>query len=620
MKPITPKTPQAMSAVLFKKGTILCYVLLLLLFNISPFSSIIGQHTALNFDGHNDYVNATIDELSTGNPAHTIETWMYIDALPANRSWPLNLGQFNTGSHHWLLQANGDFVIGVFGAASAQIKTTIPVGTWTHIAAAFDGTNLKAYVNGELIGTVTGNFNLWNQTLHLGRPWSNENYFDGTLDEVRIWNTAITQEQIQLYKDNTLAGYEEYVAGLIANYAFSEGEAGEDNSSLTTVSDNSGKENIGTLNNFAKTGNSSNWVAGLSLCRVNGAYCDDQNPDTSWDTADGNCNCMGSCDFEGQPCDDGDDQTIYDYYYDDCGCYGDRGCIVGDLSSGNGGQFIIYDQLCCSVNNDGINGEVHITLQGIENEYIYPELGVAYCNGTSKAIVKRGTKRFRGESTAQSRNNNGSTNDRLLYRQTWTIKGSGPCSDEIFAVLEVYVYAQNNLAHLMLNQNTILSDTLAANTITALGTIPNSEEVTFLATTSIILKPGFTVEKNASFAAKIAPNVNCSNVASLAAEKIPTIQKIKIENKVLTSSPSLMVYPNPFSTFTTIDYQLTKPTKVTLSLLSLTGQVIKKLETLTPKHKGNYSLTLDNTTLTKGIYLISLQTDTQQLIHKVVLQ
>lgn len=591
------------------------YLTLLLYFSLVPLSKINGQVVALNLDGTNDYVGSVVNELSTGNPVHTIEALIYIDALPANRSWPLNFGQFSTGSHHWLLESDGDFVVGVF--AGAQIITNLPIQQWVHVAAVYDGINLTVYINGSLRGSTPASFNFWNQNFHLGHPWANpgENYFDGSIDQVRIWNVTRTAAQIDYYQNRDLTASE---SGLIAYYNFNEGTPDGNNQGLTTISDGSGEGNTGTVHNLAGTGTSSNWVN--SLCPVPGTECNDGDPNTSGDSYDGNCNCIGYCDLIGMSCDDGDDQTINSFYTSDdgisCECIGFRGCIVGNLSGGIGGQFTILDQLCCSVSADGLSGEVHVTLEGLE--HIYPQLGFAQCNGTSNAVVVRGTRNFRRTSIAQSRNNN--TNDRLLYEQTWFIKGSGPCAGETYATLEVHVYLPNNSENLVLTENTILSDTLAANTITASGTIPNSEEVIFLGGTSITLTPGFTVEKNASFIATIASDVDCSNIASFTEKVTPVTQRIKVENKALTKSSSLTVYPNPFSTFTTIDYQLTKPTTVTLSIISLTGQIIKRLEMHTSKYSGHHSLTLDNTNLAKGIYLVKLQTDTERLVQKVIVQ
>ena len=72
--------------------------------------------------------------------------------------------------------------------------------TWYHIAGTYDGANIRYYVNGCLIITLPATGNLINQNLAtaIGNQSSCqcEQYY-GSIDEVRIWNVARTQAQIQ---------------------------------------------------------------------------------------------------------------------------------------------------------------------------------------------------------------------------------------------------------------------------------------------------------------------------------------------------------------------------------------------------------------------------------------
>ncbi len=173
--------------------------------------------TALRFDGVDDSVVVpTVAGLAPGNTPHTIEAWVRAAALPSLRSWPLVLGNATNGAHHWLIGSNGTMQIGVYGATPQQVNPTLPVGVWTHLAAAFDGTTLRVYQNGSLVGSVAASFNLQGLPLTLG--WVGlENGFVGALDEVRIWNTARTQTQIQATLHRALNGDE---SGLVGYWRF----------------------------------------------------------------------------------------------------------------------------------------------------------------------------------------------------------------------------------------------------------------------------------------------------------------------------------------------------------------------------------------------------------------
>jgi hypothetical protein len=74
----------------------------------------------------------------------------------------------------------------------------LPLNTWTFLAATYDGATMKIYVNGTLAGSMaqTGAVTEVNAPLHIGGDWSGE-MFTGLIDEVRVYNGALTQSQIQ---------------------------------------------------------------------------------------------------------------------------------------------------------------------------------------------------------------------------------------------------------------------------------------------------------------------------------------------------------------------------------------------------------------------------------------
>jgi hypothetical protein len=83
--------------------------------------------------------------------------------------------------------------------------------------------------------------------------------FSGALDDIRIWNIALNQSEIQSSLNNELNGTE---TGLVAYYPFNQGIAGGDNTAISTVTDKTANAINGTLTNFSKNGLSSNFVSG----------------------------------------------------------------------------------------------------------------------------------------------------------------------------------------------------------------------------------------------------------------------------------------------------------------------------------------------------------------------
>jgi glucose/arabinose dehydrogenase len=85
------------------------------------------------------------------------------------------------------------------GFRSARGPAALPLGTWSHLAATYDGASLRLYVNGALAQTtpVTGNMTVSTGPLRLGGNAVWGEYFTGTIDDVRIYDRARTQAEIQ---------------------------------------------------------------------------------------------------------------------------------------------------------------------------------------------------------------------------------------------------------------------------------------------------------------------------------------------------------------------------------------------------------------------------------------
>src|SRR5262249_58894639 len=82
---------------------------------------------------------------------------------------------------------------GIAGASS------LPLNTWSHLAATYSSGALRLYVNGSQVasGTGTGNINTSTGALRIGGNNIWGEYFTGRLDEVRIYNRALSQAEIQ---------------------------------------------------------------------------------------------------------------------------------------------------------------------------------------------------------------------------------------------------------------------------------------------------------------------------------------------------------------------------------------------------------------------------------------
>jgi hypothetical protein len=139
------------------------------------------------------------------------------------------------------------------GTQACTATTALSVNTWYHLAGTFDASDsIRLYINGVLALSVEKVDSVpYNATLNvrIGIDQNASNRFNGIIDEVRIWNTARTQSQIQSMKDSTLSGSE---TGLAGYWQFDEGTG-------ITAYDKTVNCNDATLKNFL-FGTTDGWI------------------------------------------------------------------------------------------------------------------------------------------------------------------------------------------------------------------------------------------------------------------------------------------------------------------------------------------------------------------------
>ena len=223
-----------------------------------------GLNNALNFDGVDDYVLVSSSSALNITSNISLSAWIYRNS---SGKYDCIIGKDNYAGNNgyslWIY--NDDKLTLRFGNSRIyQSNTSIPTGCWVHVAGTFDGTNAKLYINGTLDSYYSASAPSSNSgLLYLGTPQDavgNTLFnFSGTLEDIRIWNIALTQSAIQSSMNSELLGNE---TGLIANYSFNQGIAGGDNTAISIVTDKTANAFNGTLTNFTKNGASSNFVVG----------------------------------------------------------------------------------------------------------------------------------------------------------------------------------------------------------------------------------------------------------------------------------------------------------------------------------------------------------------------
>ena len=82
-------------------------------------------------------------------------------------------------------------------AASQVVSTTtLQNGIWYHVLGTYDGSTMKLYVNGKNEATKTSVTSCAFSTTYIGRSGLANGFFNGTIDEVRIWNRSLSPAEI----------------------------------------------------------------------------------------------------------------------------------------------------------------------------------------------------------------------------------------------------------------------------------------------------------------------------------------------------------------------------------------------------------------------------------------
>jgi hypothetical protein len=218
---------------------------------IDCFAGPIGQYTALSLQGDDDYISTAI---GYSNPTvFTLELWFKTTTTSGGRL--IGFGNSRTGidSDYWdrhvYMTDSGHIYFGVAaptGIGIVRSGQSQNDDEWHHVTATLSGQGMKLYIDSTLVdsdpyATSAENYSgYWKIGYGNLNYWENapsNYYFQGIVDEIRIWSVERTQAEIKTNMYRELAGNE---PGLIGYWRFNEGSGG-------TAFDQSSNGNDGTL-------------------------------------------------------------------------------------------------------------------------------------------------------------------------------------------------------------------------------------------------------------------------------------------------------------------------------------------------------------------------------------
>ena len=164
---------------------------------------------ALSFDGSDDYVKV-LDSSTLEPPTITVEAWVKNSGMPGtikyiiSKVYVAKLGGYSSYAFYTGASGGLRFYVGSASTwvGSPDAGTSLWDGKWHHIAGTYDGSNVRLFVDGNQVvetgtpATPTIAYDEGNLYIGYYGPYNYPTYFPGLIDEVRIWNTALTKSQL----------------------------------------------------------------------------------------------------------------------------------------------------------------------------------------------------------------------------------------------------------------------------------------------------------------------------------------------------------------------------------------------------------------------------------------
>ncbi len=148
---------------------------------------------------------------------HTIEVWFKADSFPVLGGL---VGKYHSNAANgWMLRLhrNSPFASLEIDEAYGSSSNILSTARWYHVAGTRNGSTVALYLNGNpvaLTGTALFQNNNTNPvTFCVDFLFGGPRYFDGQIDEVRVWSVPLTQAQIQANMFRTLSGSEANLQG-----------------------------------------------------------------------------------------------------------------------------------------------------------------------------------------------------------------------------------------------------------------------------------------------------------------------------------------------------------------------------------------------------------------------
>lgn len=160
-------------------------------------------NSAMSFDGTDDYINCgTNPNYIMGNRNHTLSAWVYPKAVISDYNYIFATGNDSGGEQSGVgIRSTSKIFLSSYSSSIVTTDYALPsINKWYHILMSYNGDTDTAsfYVNGVFVESESITLNTTVGKCRIGTHTANNaSFFNGLIDDVRIYNYALTAEQVK---------------------------------------------------------------------------------------------------------------------------------------------------------------------------------------------------------------------------------------------------------------------------------------------------------------------------------------------------------------------------------------------------------------------------------------
>jgi len=154
---------------------------------------------AYSFDGIDDHIRVPDSDSLDVTDGITIAAWVNINPHGGGRSQIVDSRDGAIHAPGYAMSIDTDIIGMSVPSGPGGFGVEVEPYVWHHVAGTYDGVTFIIYLDGEMVGNalLSTPFEQSTATLNIGTTYNGINHFDGIMDELRIYNRALSETEIE---------------------------------------------------------------------------------------------------------------------------------------------------------------------------------------------------------------------------------------------------------------------------------------------------------------------------------------------------------------------------------------------------------------------------------------